>query len=65
MRLQTLQWIVAGVVLGLIAGIGGYTFICAKRYSYMTNNPGACANCHVMHQCYDGRLKSSHRSAAG
>jgi cytochrome c nitrite reductase small subunit len=30
----------------------------------MTNNPGACANCHVMQEYYDGWLKSSHRSVA-
>ena len=53
-----------GVLLGLAIGLGGYTFIYSKGYSYLTNNPAACANCHVMRAQYDAWLKSSHRSAA-
>ncbi|HKS27664.1 MAG TPA: cytochrome c nitrite reductase small subunit [Pyrinomonadaceae bacterium] len=64
MRLRTIQGIVLGLALGAVLGVGGYTFIYAKGYSYMTNNPGACANCHVMQDYYDGWLKSSHRSVA-
>jgi len=33
-----------GVLLGLAIGLGGYTFIYSKGYSYLTNNPAACAN---------------------
>jgi cytochrome c nitrite reductase small subunit len=65
MNLRTLQLIVLGVAIGAAAGIGGYTFIYAKGYSYLTNNPAACANCHVMEEQYSGWLKSSHRSVAG
>jgi cytochrome c nitrite reductase small subunit len=53
-----------GVLLGLAIGLGGYTFIYSKGYSYLTNNPAACANCHVMRAQYDAWLKSSHHSAA-
>jgi cytochrome c nitrite reductase small subunit len=52
------------LVAGLAAGIGGYTFVYAKGYSYLTNNPAACANCHVMQDHYDGWVKSSHRAVA-
>jgi cytochrome c nitrite reductase small subunit len=45
-------------------GIGLYTFGYAKGYSYMTDDPAACANCHVMQEQYDGWLKSSHRKVA-
>ena len=65
MNLRTLQGIVLGVFVGAAAGIGGYTFIYAKGYSYLTNDPAACANCHVMEEQYSGWLKSSHRSVAG
>ena len=64
MRLRTAQGIILGAAIGLAAGIGGYTFIYAKGGSYMTNDPGACANCHIMQEYYDGWLKSSHRSVA-
>jgi len=49
---------------GLAVGLGGYTFIYAKGYSYLSHDPAACANCHVMRSYHDGWLKSSHRSAA-
>jgi len=65
MNLRTLQGIILGVAIGAAAGIGGYTFIYAKGYSYLTNDPAACANCHVMEEQYSGWLKSSHRSVAG
>ncbi len=64
LNVSTVQGIVLGVALGAIIGIGGYTFIYAKGYSYMTNDPQACANCHVMQEQFDGWVKSSHRSVA-
>jgi cytochrome c nitrite reductase small subunit len=60
----SLQGIAVGVALGAAIGIGGYTFIYAKGYSYLTNDPGACANCHIMQEQYDGWVKSSHRAVA-
>jgi cytochrome c nitrite reductase small subunit len=40
--------VVVGMLVGLAVGVGGYTFVYAKGYSYLTNDPAACANCHVM-----------------
>ena len=54
-----------GVLIGVAAGIGSYTFIYAKGYSYLTNDPAACANCHVMRDYYAGWMKGPHRSVAG
>jgi cytochrome c nitrite reductase small subunit len=56
--------ITAAVLIGLLIGLGAYTFLYAKGYSYLTNNPQACTNCHVMQAQYDGWVKSSHRNAA-
>lgn len=56
--------ITLGILFGLAAGIGGYTFIYARGASYLTDNPAACANCHIMQDNYDAWLKSSHRSVA-
>ena len=50
--------------MGLVLGLGLYTFIYAKGYSYLSDNPEACANCHVMRGHLDGWAKSSHRAAA-
>ena len=52
------------VLIGIAVGIGGYTFVYAKGASYLTNNPGACVNCHVMREQFDGWVKGSHRAVA-
>ena len=52
------------VALGLLIGIGGYTFLYARGASYLTDNPEACANCHVMNEQYTGWVNGSHRAVA-
>jgi cytochrome c nitrite reductase small subunit len=54
----------AGVSFGLSLGMGTYTFYYAKGSSYLTNDPKACLNCHIMREQYDGWISSSHRSVA-
>ncbi|MGI6457948.1 MAG: cytochrome c nitrite reductase small subunit [bacterium] len=56
--------VVIGIAIGVTAGIGGYTFIYAKGASYLTNDPAACANCHIMNEQYNGWVKSSHKNVA-
>jgi cytochrome c nitrite reductase small subunit len=56
--------IALGIAVGLLLGIGGYTFIYARGYSYLTNDPEACVNCHVMQEQYSGWVTSSHRAVA-
>ena len=63
MRLDT-QKLVLVVLIGALIGVGGYAFIYAKGYSYLVNDPAACANCHAMNDQYAGWIKSSHHSAA-
>jgi cytochrome c nitrite reductase small subunit len=64
MNKRTLQSIVLGVSIGLAVGLGSYTFVYAKGYSYLLNDPQSCANCHVMQEQFDGWEKSSHRAVA-
>jgi cytochrome c nitrite reductase small subunit len=61
-----LRWksILMGSVVGLAVGLGTYTFIYAKGASYLTNDPAACTNCHVMNEQYNGWVKSSHHAVA-
>jgi cytochrome c nitrite reductase small subunit len=42
-----------GSVIAVVLGIGGYTFVYARRASGLTNDPAACANCHIMREQYD------------
>jgi cytochrome c nitrite reductase small subunit len=52
------------VLVGVAAGVGIYTFAYARGASYLTDDPGACANCHVMEEQLAGWTKSSHRAVA-
>ena len=54
----------AGLLLGTALGVGAYTFVYARGASYLSNDPNACANCHVMNEQLDAWTKSSHRSVA-
>lgn len=56
--------ILLGITVGVLLGIGSFTFIYARGASYLTNDPQACANCHVMEEQYSAWMKSSHRSVA-
>ena len=57
MTRHAVQGLLLGAVLGVAVGIGGYTFVYARGWSYLTNDPAACANCHVMREQYDGWLQ--------
>ena len=52
------------LTMGAAGGVGVYTFVYARGASYLTNDPGACANCHVMRGQYDAWAKSSHHNVA-
>ena len=54
----------AAALVGLVLGIGAYTFVYARGYSYMTNDPAACANCHIMRDHLAAWSRSSHRAVA-
>ena len=52
------------VALGILLGVGGFTFRYAEGLSYFSTDPRACVNCHIMRPQYDGWQKSSHHTAA-
>jgi cytochrome c nitrite reductase small subunit len=59
------RWMVAAVVFGGAAvGLGLYTFGYARGYAYLTNDPAACANCHIMAEHYGAWMKGSHHTVA-
>ena len=64
MNALTLARLLLSFSMGLAIGTAGYTFVYARGASYLTNDPAACANCHVMNDYYSAWLKGSHRSAA-
>ncbi|HEX8984921.1 MAG TPA: cytochrome c nitrite reductase small subunit [Bryobacteraceae bacterium] len=49
---------------GSLLGLGAYTFVYAQGFSYFSNNPDACANCHVMREYRDAWARGSHHAHA-
>lgn len=56
--------IVLAAVLGLLAGIGGFTFLYAEGFSYISDDPKVCVNCHIMQPQFDSWQKASHHTVA-
>jgi cytochrome c nitrite reductase small subunit len=59
-------WVRATLVamIGVIVGLGFFTFVYAGGFSYLSSDPESCANCHIMQDVYDGWNKSSHKAVA-
>jgi cytochrome c nitrite reductase small subunit len=49
---------------GVLLGMGSFTFRYAEGTSYLSNDPEACVNCHIMRDQYEGWLKSTHHNVA-
>jgi cytochrome c nitrite reductase small subunit len=41
------------VLLGIMTGLGVFTFRFAEGFSYFTSDPDACANCRIMRDYQD------------
>ena len=52
------------VGLGILLGVGSYTFEYAEGFSYFSTDPQACANCHIMNDQFDSWRKASHHASA-
>ena len=49
---------------GILLGLSAFTFRYAEGLSYLSNDPKACVNCHVMRDNYDSWQKGSHHAVA-
>src|SRR5690606_9186733 len=58
-------WIIFASLVGAAIGVGTFTFGYAQGHSYLSDDPAACANCHVMREQYDGWVHGSHAAVAG
>lgn len=56
--------IALAILSGIVVGLGFYTFVYARGYSYLSNDPNACTNCHVMREFYEAWEKSPHHAVA-
>jgi cytochrome c nitrite reductase small subunit len=58
------RWLILAVLCGIGLGIGTTTFTYAEGFSYLSPNPTACVNCHIMRPQYDSWQKASHHTVA-
>ncbi len=52
------------LLLGIPIGVGIYTMHYAGATSYLSTDPQACVNCHIMENHYDSWQKASHHGVA-
>jgi cytochrome c nitrite reductase small subunit len=58
------RWLVLAILVGMVVGVGGVTFDYAAGLSYLSNDPRACANCHIMNDQLDSWRKGPHHAVA-
>lgn len=63
LRLST-PWIALVAFVGMSAGLAAFTFDYAEGLSYLSNDPKACVNCHIMNDQFDSWRKGPHHAAA-
>lgn len=63
-QMRTLLIVAFFAMLGILAGAGGYTFLYARGAAYLSDDPNACANCHIMRDQLASWQKSSHHKVA-
>lgn len=49
---------------GILSGLGAYAIYMSRAHSYLSDEPAACINCHVMVPYYQSWQHSSHREWA-
>jgi len=58
------RWLVLACLGGLLVGVAGYTFDYAAGLSYLSSDPKACVNCHIMNDQFDSWRRGPHHAAA-
>jgi cytochrome c nitrite reductase small subunit len=56
--------IAVAAMLGALGGLGFFTFGYGEGHAYLSNDPNACINCHVMQDHFDAWINSSHSHVA-
>lgn len=56
--------VTVAVLAGVLLGVGTFTFGYGKGIRYLSSDPAACMNCHVMRDSFESWQKSSHHHVA-
>ena len=52
------------VTFGVLIGLSAFTFVYAEGFSYFSNDPASCMNCHIMRDQFEGWNHSTHKAVA-
>lgn len=63
-RRALVAFAVLGALMGSLAAAVGYTAHYASATSYLSDDPAACINCHVMNEHYDAWQRGPHHAVA-
>ncbi len=69
-NIRTARWgsarlpLLVALVGGIAVGLGVFTFGYGKGAAYLSNDPAACANCHIMQEHYDTWQAATHARVA-
>lgn len=61
---MTRSWLALAVAIGAAAGLGFVTLGYADGLAYLSDDPRACAQCHVMREQFEGWQKGPHHAVA-
>jgi cytochrome c nitrite reductase small subunit len=61
MRSFSIMSLALVIIIAAFIGVSGFTFWYARGYSYLSDDPAACVNCHVMRDHFDSWSVSAHR----
>ena len=53
------------VTFGVLIGLSAFTFVYAEGFSYFSNDPNACMNCHIMREQFRSSMQARPRSTSG
>jgi cytochrome c nitrite reductase small subunit len=56
--------LILSLAIGALGGLGLYTFHFAQGLSYLSNDPRACMNCHIMREYYQSWQQNAHHNWA-
>lgn len=56
---------IMALLVGVLLGVGVFTFAYANGFAYFGSDPATCAQCHAMADHYEAWTKSSHHTVAG
>jgi len=58
------RWLTLAALGGVLVGVGGRTFGYASGLAYLSNDPRACVNCHIMRDQFESWRRGPHHAVA-